>query len=41
MIVLIPFSINEIVIDQREKRAAHGKPAQLTRESTLAHAYRD
>lgn len=26
LIVLIPFSINEIVIDRREKRMGNGKP---------------
>lgn len=41
LIVLIPFSINEIVIDRREKQSAQGAPAQLGRQSTLAHAYRD
>lgn len=41
LIVLIPFSINEIVIDRREKRSAQGRPAQVRRQSTLAHAYRD
>ncbi|MDR6640627.1 hypothetical protein [Paenarthrobacter nitroguajacolicus] len=41
LIVLIPFSINEIVIDRREKRSAQGKPGQLSRQSKLAHAYRD
>ena len=41
LIVLIPFTINEIVIDRREKRAQAGRPAQAGRQSTLAHAYRD
>jgi hypothetical protein len=41
LITLVPFSINEMVIDRREKRAAKGRPALVTRQSTLAHAYRD
>lgn len=41
LIVLIPFTINEIVIDRREKRTQESRTAQTVRESTLAHAYRD
>ncbi|MET3903105.1 hypothetical protein ABIE35_001669 [Paenarthrobacter sp. 4246] len=41
LIVLIPFTINEIAIDRREKRAQEKTPAQTGRQSTLAHAYRD
>ncbi|ASN18721.1 hypothetical protein CGK93_02630 [Arthrobacter sp. YN] len=41
LIVLIPFSINEVVIDRREKRAGQSRSAQARRQSTLAHAYRD
>ncbi|MEJ1114643.1 hypothetical protein WBN73_09095 [Paenarthrobacter sp. CCNWLY172] len=41
LIVLIPFSINEVIIDRREKQAAEDRTVQPTRRSTLAHAYRD
>lgn len=39
LIVLVPFSINEIVIDRREKTDRAGPPARP--QSKLAHAYRD
>lgn len=41
LIVLVPCTINEIVIDRREKRTQDSRTAQTVRESTLAHAYRD